>query len=430
MPLPRRRLNPVDEKKLEGFMRGLDALRAARPGAPIVLATSFRLGFNYLKLLYYLKKHGVIVALVTGDPELNGAFPLTAMAGQGFFDALCVLNPFVLSMPRLAERYDFDLVHALVGTYSPYPFSELVKRSRAPVIADYIDFRELMYDDGESVDVEAHKRYFGVLDPDLEFALWQEIFTGAAGVIYKDSPEFFEHLCARHGHTPRAMEFQSYVCEEWIPENSCPAERGVPRRIVFAGGLQRDRRQHDYQTGRSTLEVALELVGQGFEFTIFNACDNGNGGFEAYAEIDRHRPGFNYRPALANDRLAAALCGHDLGWNYQHFEDGAETAFCHANVMSSKIFNFLEAGLPIVASKFTACAARFVERHGIGLAIERRELKDFASIAARTDWQALGQGVARARQTLGMKRHFPRLAAMYNQVCGREIFKIGAEGGS
>ncbi|GFK94930.1 hypothetical protein NNJEOMEG_02778 [Fundidesulfovibrio magnetotacticus] len=422
MPLPRRSLKPVDEARAATFMARLDALRRERPEAPVILVTAFSFGSNYLKLLHHLRKRGAIVALVTGDERINGATPIASLAGQGFFDIHWASNPYVLEMPYLASRYDFDLVHALVGTYSPYPFAELLRLCSAPVVADYIDFRELMYDDGVSVDLEAHKQAFGVQDAGLEFELWRRIFTGAAGVVYKDSPESLRHLSRRHGHTPRAIEFQSYVCPEWMPPEALRPRDGTPSRAVFAGGLQCDPAQHDFKTCRTTLDVALSLARQGFHFTVYNACDNGLGGFEAFRELADANERFAYHPAVPNHLLARALSAHDLGWNYQHFEQGSETAFCHARVMSSKIFNFLEAGLPVVASRYTAYVASYLEAHDIGLGVESRDIGDFAALVRETDWDRLHAGVARARDTLSMDRHFPRLLDLYNHVTGKTLF--------
>ncbi|WP_156921836.1 hypothetical protein [Desulfovibrio inopinatus] len=402
-------------------MRELDALRAQSPTAPIILVTTFSLGFNYLKLLYYLKKNGAIVVLMTGAQYINGAHDIQSLSGKGYFDALWVANPFVHEMPYLAKHYDFDIIHALVGTYSPYPFSELLRHAKSPVIIDYIDFRELMYDDGNHVDREAHKHAFNIIDSELEFTLWHDIFTLADGIIYKDSPLFFNHLTQKHKHTPKAIEFQSYVCKEWICDNK-RNKNEFPVRAVFAGGLQQNKGQHDYKTCETTFDVAKTLVKQGFEFTIYNGCDAGQGGFEHYNQLAQEESLFHYNTAIPNDMLAQALCTHDIGWNYQHFEQGTETAFCHGNVMSSKIFNFLEAGLPIISSKYTGYVTHYLKTHSIGFGVTQEDIADFRNVVRSQDWKSIYAAVIRAQDDLSMERHFPRLAAHYEDVCKKKLF--------
>ena len=419
MPLPKRILPAIHEKQLLDFCRQLDQLKQDNPGRPLILYTGFSFSHNYLKLLRQMVKHGALIALHLADGHMGGTVSLTEMADGTYFHALLVSNPYIKELPWLAENYAFDAIHASVGTSSPYVFRELVTRSRSPVIIDYFDFREIMFDKQGLT-----QNNFGVENLALELKMWGEIFTGAAGIIHLDSPEIVERLSHLHGHTPLALFFQSYVSEEWLSHWNLlekTVHEEMPETIVFAGGLHQPY-QHGYAFHDSFLNGVLGLVEQGFEFTIFNGCDSKGEGYAAYQEKSRSIPRFHYRLAVPNFTLARELAAFDLGWNAQNMDTGNEDEYYFRTLMASKLFNYLEAGLPCVVSSYTTFVADFVREHNIGITLEWDQWADFGRIAASTDWESIRAAVATARKTLTMERNMGRFIRFYNTACGREIF--------
>ncbi|HWR04541.1 MAG TPA: hypothetical protein VN419_11030 [Humidesulfovibrio sp.] len=422
MPLPNLKGRTINEPRLRAFMDGLDALRAANPGRPLILYTSFSFSHNYLKLLKQLRAGGALIALHMADGFMCGTVPLESLAGQGYFDALLVSNPYVLELPFLAENYPFDAVHASVGSGSPYVFAELTSRSKAPVIIDYFDFREVMHGGDPAIG-----RNFGITDMPLELELWRRVFTQAAGIMYLDSPEVVEDLSRVHGHRAKALHFQSYVLDEWLapaPAALAGEQTRIPRDIVFAGGLHKAS-QHGHACHGSFQEGIRRVADQGFRFTVVNGCDQGDGqGFEGYLEMASARPDFRYLPAVPNDRLAPLLARHELGWNAQNFGEGAEQPYYYRTLMGSKLYNYLEAGLPCVAAEESAYVARMVRSKNIGLVLAWKDWDRFGEMAAKADWEAIRAGVARARKESTMARHAPRLYSFYNAATGRKFFDM------
>lgn len=420
MPLPNLKGRTINEPRLRAFMDELDALRAANPGRPLVLYTSFSFSHNYLKLLKQLRAGGALIALHMADGFMCGTVPLESLAGQGYFDALLVSNPYVLELPFLAENYAFDAVHASVGSGSPYVFAELVRRSKAPVIIDYFDFREVMHGGDPAIG-----KNFGITDMPLELELWRRVFTEATGLMHLDSPEVVEDLSRAHGHKPKALHFQSYILDEWLapaPAALAGDEKRIPRDIVFAGGLHKAS-QHGHALHSTFHGGISRVMDQGFSFTVINGCDQGSGeGFEDYLGMAASRPEFHYQSAVPNDRLVPLLARHELGWNAQCFGLGAENPYYYRTLMGSKLYNYLEAGLPCVVATETAYVADMVRRKNIGLALAWEDWDRFGELAAKADWEAIRASVVRVRKESTMARHAPRLYSFYNEIAGRRLF--------
>lgn len=413
-------LRPIDHEKLAAFEAELDALKAANPGRPLVLFTSVNLAHNYLRHLLYLKRAGALVALFLADANLASSVPVADFAGRGFFDALYIANPYVLEMPLLASRYRFDLIHAVVCTYRPEPFANMAATRISPLVTDYVDFREIMFDTDEDI-----RRYFGQDDPKAEREQWRTLFTASDGILYMDSPEIVDVLARRHGFCPPAMRFCTCCCEEFLsrrPDPELLASPAAPRRAVFAGGLHGNPKSHGYAHHISILDAARTVTGAGLDFTIFNATDHTGQGFEPYTDLAKANPRFFYRFAVPNDRLGDALMDHDLGWNVMDFSRGVETRFCFQALFSTKLYAYLDAGLPVVASRETRFVADFVEEHGIGLTLSWNELDQIPARLKSADWQSIRANVTRLRQEHSMARQFPKVLDFYNGVLGREVF--------
>jgi len=283
-----------------------------------------------------------------------------------------------------------------------------------------VDFREIFFDTDEEI-----RHYFGQDDPEAERAQWRTLFTSSNAILYKDSPEVVEVLNHRHGCRSQSMRFCTYCCDDFLtrqPDMELLNSPEPPRSAVFAGGLHGTSASHGYSHHLTILDAAQAVTKAGLDFTIFNASDRNGQGFELYSERGVNNPRYSYRFAVSNDHLGDALMNYELGWNLMDFRLGVETRFCFHTLFGTKLYAYLDAGLPVIVSRETRFVAKFVEEHGIGITMDWEELDIFSQIVKATDWQAIRANVARVRQEHSMARQFPKILDFYNQVLGRKAF--------
>lgn len=412
-------LKPVNQNKINLIVRDLHQLKKVCAGKPFIMVTAMTIGHNYLKLLFSLKKAGVVVILVLAEKKMCNAVSFDDIEADQFFDRLYTLNPYIREMPLIARRVPFDLIHAVVGTHAPGPFAELVNTSQSPVVTDYYDFRQLMFDRDADM-----KRYFGIADLQTEKKEWRQIFVKSGGIVHIDSSEIIERLAECYDHTPKKLAFGSYICRSFSNSvKTAPQEGGpLPKKIVFTGGLQNNRYSHGYIQHSSIIKIAEQLADLGFEFTIINASDRDGTGFDNYLKQSERIPGFHYRTAVSGNRLSHHLQEYDLGWNVLDFENGSESAYYYKTLMSSKLFDYLQAGLPVVVSDVTAHVTDFVRDNGIGIVVNYKNLNDLATIVAHTNWQRIHENIRIAQNKYSMEVNLPRLFSFYNQVCDSDVF--------
>lgn len=412
-------LKPVDTQRVGFIVDDLKKLKSSSREKPVIMVTAFNLGHNYLKTLYWLKRSGSVVVLVLAEDMMCNTVDFSCLDPKVFYDRLYVLNPYTLEMPLISERVPVDIIHALVGNKPPFVFAELVTRAASPVVVEYFDFRQIMYDEQ---DMASH---FGIHDMGAEYDQWQTVFTRASGVIHMDSPEIIETLSEKYSHRPECLYFNTYVCPEFhTGRRNETVSNALPQKIVFAGGLHGGVQSHSFSQHKTIRDVAEILTGQGFRFQIVNASDKGGGGFDYYSDLSFKFQGFSYRSAVSGHSLSTYLAGHDLGWNVLGFEHGEETPFYYKTLMSSKLFDYLQAGLPVVVSKTTEFVADFVKENGIGLVLGFDELHMFSDRVRETDWADVRWHVRKASTVYSMENQMPRLISFYKKLSGNVMKQL------
>ena len=143
--------------------------------------------------------------------------------------------------------------------------------------------------------------------------------------------------------------------------------------------------------------------------------------FSDYLDLARTSPHFKLHRPVRVDELEQRLGEYDFGVNINWAEvsGGRSTTFnagFHPYCMSARVFDYLDAGLPVILSKSHRLVHAMLRRYRVGIpadaefmgAIEQH-LRPFASVDARRRAVAASRGLAIAR-------HIHRLEAFYTQV--------------
>jgi glycosyltransferase involved in cell wall biosynthesis len=413
---------PFNQRKYQQLLDKLDRLKSAASDSPFILFGMPQLSHNYLKFLYYLKKTGAVIVVMVADDRLHGAMDLEKFVDGRFFDYIHVSNPFDIEMPMLVAESVFDLVHIVVGSGPPDAVSQMIRTKKSPVIIEYRDFREIMFEDPDKA-----KFYLNVEDMDREAWDWQTIYTGCDGLIYKDSPEIIAHLNRKHQSQPAALQFMSYVAGDYVCNGRHLGCNDIPQ-IVYAGCVHNSPKSHAYPVYATFFDVIGKLVSKNIRFTIVNAMDTDGLGYEAYLELANRNSNFNYVFAKAQDRLADFLAAFDLGILYFDYSRAVESEFFHRTTFGSKLFNYLEAGLPVIVSSQTQYMAEMVEQHGIGLVIrDNQDLDKLGSLIRNIDWPGMEKQISAYRDEYCMEKQLPRLLEFYNLISKRQLFITGSK---
>ena len=236
-------------------------------------------------------------------------------------------------------------------------------------------------------------------------------------MILKDSPEVIDHLEEMYRHRPSWLHYFPYPCREFSPSASTAkrSKTSGGTHIVFAGSLHNDSRWHPYPSSPTRPSTPFGCsTDQGIHFSIYNGLDSNGAGYEEYLELASHNPLFEYHFAIAvRSTLPSLLAAHDFGWFCFDYSAAPESPFFHKTTFGSKIFSYVEAGLPVLISPDITYMCSVVESLGIGLPLSFTDIPHLSETLRQTDVNRLLDGVRRAQQELSMDRQIPRIVEFY-----------------
>ncbi|MEA4855660.1 hypothetical protein [Solidesulfovibrio sp.] len=373
---------------------------------------------HLIKTMRAVRRQGQAVVLAVQDQAITQDVGVGGYVARGVLDGLHETGVcFSLECLELARLLRPHCVHAVAGMWNNEGLAAFLAHTDRPTVVEYCDIKQLVFKN----DADA-RRY--LRQDEAEYAAERQaaaaVYTGARGVIIKESPEVIDALAALHGgHRPPAvLRFAHYVSPELLapPGTAKLSETDGGFHFVYAGGLGNDPAWHNYPVCRSLLAAAKILEAQGIHLDVYNASDATGAGFEDFVRLGRTSRYFRYHFAVPYERLREVLPRYDCGWFCFDFSRARENPLFYRTAMGSKIFAYLESGLPVAVAPQQANMLDFVTRHGIGLGLDFTDLPRLAAIVAATDWAAFGPPIERARRELTYERHAPRLTAFYEQL--------------
>jgi len=143
--------------------------------------------------------------------------------------------------------------------------------------------------------------------------------------------------------------------------------------------------------------------------------------FADYLALAQTSDYFNLRRPLRADQLTERLSDYDFGVNITWSEVAGQrsTTFnpaFHPYCMSARVFDYLDAGLPVVLSKSHRLVHTMLRRYGAGIQADadfmaniEQKLRPLANVETKNRAVAASRGLA-------IERHIDRLAAFYYRV--------------
>lgn len=395
----------------------IDELATDAQTHPTMLITSQSFCHHNVRLMQHLSKHYEIIVLVNSE-HLNGTIPLSDYADKGYFNKLIIKgswHEYLETLWVLVRFVPFKLVHFFSMAGNPLPGAMAVLYSQAPVFIEFCDVKEIMFSRAED--------FGSILNLDKEQLAVEEQFNRlllnrSAGIIIKDDPSIIETLSARHGCRPDWIYFSAYPSLPGMPAktNTRKISRSArPFHIVYIGSLHNDPSYHCYPIHRSIFTTAQILTEQGFHFSVFNGMDATGDGYEDYLAMDEANPLFHYHFAVPENQLCHAISGYDLAWFVHDYTLAKESPYFINTTFPSRLFYYLEAGLPVIVSKTQTFVRSFIENEGIGVAIDFNEMHQLADILSGLDFAELQNRIRQAQEKYDMTRQLPRLIDFYKR---------------
>lgn len=318
---------------------------------------------------------------------------------------------------QVYEVADFTEFLDLLGQAAPTAISVSIQPSALAAL-----ILEAAPDCRVVVDI-TDSQYFMQRDPEsAPCVLEREVLRQADALTHKMPPEAMDAIRRAWGLDQPDTLAHSLPCRDFFAHGEPPV--GGPWRLVYAGGVMPYRiavaSGHENQvfdplvTRTAGLDLELRfLVNQ-------NARNMHWEDQERYVALTAHYPHFHFQPGVPFHALPAAIadCHYGLLYDNMRISSYREEAYWYN--MSTKVFSYLEAGLPILVYDDFRYIARMVEEHGLGLTYSLDRIEEIPDLLARADYPSLRANVRRYRESYELATLAPALEKLYTPAPRRE----------
>lgn len=252
--------------------------------------------------------------------------------------------------------------------------------------------------------------------------LEREALRRADALAHKMPPAAVDELRRAWGLDAPDTLAHSLPCRDFFQDRTPSRER--PWRLVYAGGVMPHRiavaQGHENQVFdplvTETAGLDLELI-----FLVNQNARNMHWEDQArYFALSEEHPHFSFRPGVPFHFLPAAIADCHFGLLYDNMRISSYREEAYWHNMSTKVFSYLEAGLPILVYDDFRYIAQMAAEHGIGLTYSLDRLQDIPDILASADYPALKANVRRFRETHELDSLIPALSELYTPTKTRE----------
>lgn len=207
---------------------------------------------------------------------------------------------------------------------------------------------------------------------------------------------------------PPTLYFPLYCDDDAFVDN-VPKTSDTEIHLVYAGGVAGSHRDPRHYGNIQFFGLIETLTGQGLHFHIYPSPTNIRADVEEYEALSRVNPRFHFHAPVSQERLAGELAKYHWGI-LPFFKELSEQSTAKLKYATTlKLFNYLEAGLPIMVSKDLSYQSWIVGRYEAGIAVA---LEEMASVHTRLPRIGPAQMQA-ARVALGINAAAIRLFEYY-----------------
>ncbi len=294
---------------------------------------------------------------------------------------------------------------------SKYPFIALETLKKInpamPVLTDYQDVLVLYYG------LETKLRW---LNKELPYE--KQCFQRSDGIVAQ-SLEPFEGMRKWNITDKKKRIFFPLYADNDSFCNNTKVLSADDIHLVYAGGVAGSHRDKSHYGATQFHWLIDTLTAQKIHFHIYPSPSGLRADYMEYEQLAAGNNYFHFHPPVEQDNLAKELSAYHYG--LLPFFTGAsnQSGLKYRYATTLKLFNYLEAGIPIIAGADVLYQSWLVERYKLGMVFKSKD--DFNALRKQTGaipYAGQVKNVLESREHLSLKKHIPRLLEFYKSFGG------------
>ena len=231
-------------------------------------------------------------------------------------------------------------------------------------------------------------------------------FKIADGVLHKGRPGELKLL--DYNINLPDLSFVPGCLDEWIcPVKNRKQDRKI--RLVYAGG------PWSSQGGISPFSNIIgSIAPQKIYLDAFGSFFDKKEEELFYKKIKKNEY-FSLNKKERADKLNKKLSEYNYGI-ILHFYDSSVSSLTSEKEMANRLFNYIEAGIPIIINKQLKFMANIVDNNQIGFCIDYKDLKNLKEILLKQDYKKMRKNMIKAREKFRLSKMIKDLEKFYEEV--------------
>ena len=185
--------------------------------------------------------------------------------------------------------------------------------------------------------------------------------------------------------------------------------------LVYAGeimGSFRDKKQFGNVQFHELIDV---LSKQKIHFHVYPSPSTLPLYFEEYRQIEKQNPFFHLHKAVAQDKLAKELSQYHFGIIpfFKANTNQSDDKYKYSTAL--KLFNFIEAGIPVLVSEDIEFQCWMALRYNAGVAINNNNIDSLRKIIEKVNYRDLVNGLIAGREKISLKKNIKNLLNFYRR---------------
>ncbi|MGD0709901.1 MAG: hypothetical protein ABR968_01840 [Bacteroidales bacterium] len=188
--------------------------------------------------------------------------------------------------------------------------------------------------------------------------------------------------------------------------------------LVYAGGIAGSHRNKSHYGAIQFHNLIKVFSEQKIHFHIYPSPSVHITDISEYEKIAGTNDYFHFHKSVPQENLADELSKYHFGLIPFFSKDTRISTEKIKYATSLKLFNYIEAGIPLIISKDLIYQSWIVERYCAGYSIGADDLSRIKEIILSINYRDLVSGMIEKREEISLKNHIPRLIKFYIQIAG------------
>lgn len=305
---------------------------------------------------------------------------------------ICLSNPMFLMMNCFFNGQQH--IHEVYDTVD-----ELVHIKQYPIYKRHEDIIKNLGAEVWALDHHAKKLLYAKVDK----------------ILYRDSPRIFKALTKAYQMTKPSMHTLPFPAYQHLDNPKISQNTGSVHFVHCGNIVPRDGKSNtEVNTHDSLFDSVSRIICQEIHLHIYNPLDfTGVMRDQFFQGTDeKYKRFFHYEKPLFGTALFNVINQYDYGWMVYDFKHYSKNEMpSHFHTLSSKLFTYIQAELPIIISAEYEYMASFVAEYQIGFVTQYDAIDSLNTIMARASYETLKKNVISAKKELCLESNIEAFSA-------------------